>query len=390
MNVRPLLSALLVTGVSLLGMAHGGSLLLQPAAAPPPALRVAGPNLSAPAAALQNSAQASLDRLAARDPVSDPRYYQAGVWVHEEPLCFRCDVGPGVTAAVLAALTGNVADRTMAIDTMDTAIRLHRLPSGAFGPPAGSETTPDIQTTFYAVQLGITLQVLGATLDAAHRTAWGQALGGAADFLDKNGNYKWYTNGNVVIANAVTAAMAWRATGNARYQAMYNAAYTFALSPPQNRWPGRGLVMAGPVNITDPTRASAYLTEEGPGTPGFDADYGEFQADLAAILFLVTGESRVLDLTNMLVNQLLPRVNKTTWDLDTSGGTRRPTVDRVVPFTTCALAVLASNGRTDLIPLAQSQSKAIASAYAGSTTYTNIGIYQQWGTRLAPTLLTLH
>jgi hypothetical protein len=277
----------------------------------------------------------------------------------------------------------------MAIETMDTAIKLHQLPNGAFGPPAGSETGTDIQTVFFAVQLGFTFQVLGMTLDAAHRTSWSRALGGAADFLEKNGNYKWYTNGNIVLANTVAAAMAWRATGDARYKTMYDTAFDFALKPPQARWPGRGLVMTVPASSTDPSRAAGYLTEEGPAPPGFDSDYTEMQADFAAILYLTTGEARALDLTNLLVNQLMPLVNKTTWELNTSGGSRRPMVNRAVPFTTCALAVLASNSRPDLLTLAQSQAKAIGMSFSESTTYTNIGMYQQWGSRLAPTLLSL-
>jgi hypothetical protein len=383
----------MVTGVTLLGVTQGGirdkpgTTVVQRAT--PPAKVTGSVSLSAQASALRTVAQTGLDRLALRSPESDPRYYQNGVWVHDGVSCFRCDVGPGVTASVLATLTGNLADRSMAIQTMDTAIKQHQLASGAFGPPAGSETVPDIQTAFFAVQLGVALQALGTTLDAAHRSSWGQALGAAVDYLEKNGNYKWYTNGNIALTNTVAAAMAWRATGDPRYHAIYDAAYTFSIQPPQIRWPGRGLVMTTPASPTDPSRAAGYLTEEGPGAPGFDSDYTQSQADMAAILFLVTGEQRALDLTNLLVNRLLPLVNKTTWDLDTSGGTRHPTLNRVVPFTTPAVAVLAGNGRTDLIGLSQSQSAAILTSFAESANYTNIGMYQQWGSRLAPELLFL-
>ncbi|MEN3309574.1 MAG: hypothetical protein V7603_5776 [Micromonosporaceae bacterium] len=396
MNVCRLLSALSLTGVTLLGVAHG----LAPATKPKPVVQQKPPpapvkkkaspaELSPYAAALQKVAQTGLDRLAAVDGAGDPRYYKDGVWVHDGPVCLRCDVGPGVTASVLAAVTGNASDRSTAIQTMDTAIKLHRLSSGAFGPPAGAESGPDIQTTFFAVQLGLSLQALSPTLDLAHRTAWGQALAGAVDFLSKNGNFKWYTNGNIVLTNAVAAAMAWRATGDSRYKAIYDAAFDFALQPPQTRWPGRGLVTTTPASAVDPARAAGFLTEEGPGTPGFDSDYTQMQADMAAMLYLTTGESRALNLTSVLVNRMLPLVNQTTWELDTSGGSRHPAINRVVPFTTCALAVLASNGRPDLIPLAQSQSKAIGTVFAESVTYTNIGMYQYWGSRLAPTLLAL-
>jgi hypothetical protein len=394
MNVSRLLSALTVIGVALAGVAHG----VAPAKRPKPVVQPKAPPVkkaspvepSPYAAALQKIAQTGLDSLAATNSQADPRVYKDGVWVHDGAACFRCDVGPGVTAAVLGTLTGNASDRSMAIQTMDTAIKDHRLPSGAFGPPAGSESGPDIQTTFFAVQLGLTLQALGSSLDSAHRSAWGKALAGAVDFLAKNGNFKWYTNGNIVLTNAVAAAMAWRATGNAHYKEIYDNAFAFALQPPQVRWPGRGLVTTTAASAVDPSRGAGFLTEEGPGRPGFDSDYTQMQADMAAILFLTTGESRALNLTSVLVNRMLPLVNQVTWELDTSGGTRHPQTNRVVPFTTCALAVLASNGRPDLIPLAQSQSRSIGVVFAQSTTYTNIGMYQYWGSRLAPTLLALH
>ncbi|MFC4044501.1 hypothetical protein ACFO1B_39330 [Dactylosporangium siamense] len=331
-----------------------------------------------------------LTALTTRDGGADPRYFEDGVWVHDQAPCFRCDVGPGVAAAALGALSGDERLKAMAIRTMDSAVQHHRLNTGAYGPPAGGETGPDIQTMFFAVHLGLTLHILGTSLDSAHRIAWTDALRAATDFLVRNGNFTWYTNGNISLGNAVVAGITAAATGQQRYADIYDEGLAFALDPPQSRWPGRGLILTRQPAAADGADGAGYLTETaGNGPPGFDADYTQTQADFAAILALVTADPRAIRLTNLLANQLLPRVDRTTWLLDTSSGSRHPDQHRTAPFTTCAAAVLAAHGRNDLVSLVDNQVAFIGTAFAESGGYTNVGMYQLWGSRMAPTLMVV-
>jgi hypothetical protein len=240
----------------------------------------------------------------------------------------------------------------------------------------------------FANELGIALVALGPKLDPGHVQAWTAAVTGAADFLIRNGNLSWYTNGNMVLGNALTMALAYRLTGDATYQAAYEEALTFALHPDQGLWPGYGIVYTATPNRPDGRDGAAYLTETGGGSSGYDAELTAAQADVATQLFLVNRDPRILRLMNLFMNQIRPRIDTTAWTLDTSGGTRHPQPSRIVGFNSPVLAVLAwEGGRGDLAPLVSSQIAMIDHKFRGALTYTNAGMYYNFGTE--PTSLLL-
>src|SRR6266705_1684995 len=45
--------------------------------------------------------------LSVQSSTSDPRYFSGGAWLSGLDDCFRCNVGPGVAAAAVAATTGD-------------------------------------------------------------------------------------------------------------------------------------------------------------------------------------------------------------------------------------------------------------------------------------------
>ncbi len=345
------------------------------------------PALSRPnAEALLKTARDSLEASRRRDSSDDEYFFANGIWETGRPLCIRCNIGPGVVAAALASSGADRSLVKLAVQTIDPAIKEYQARNGSLGPGADDEEGPDIQTMTFATQLGMALYAIGPQLDDNRRARWTEALRGATEFLINNGNYAWYTNGNIALGNALVAALTWRATGDDRYRAVYWDAIEFAQNP-GDKWPGRGLVITKKPTSDSGADGAGYLTEaRSGGRPGFDADYTQVQADMAAMTALVTEDSRAVRLTNLLVNQLMPRVDQTRWLLNTSNGSRHTDRVRFVPFTTSALTVLARRGRPDLAAVAGAQSKSSA-AYV--TSDRGEAAYKMWGYRLAPTIMAM-
>src|SRR6266513_3275148 len=82
----------------------------------------------------------SIRSLSVQSSASDPRSFIGGAWVSGLDDCFRCNIGPGVAAAAVAASTGDRLAFGLAVLTFDHAIAAHRRADGSFGPPSGDET----------------------------------------------------------------------------------------------------------------------------------------------------------------------------------------------------------------------------------------------------------
>jgi hypothetical protein len=321
---------------------------------------------------------------------SDPRYFIRGVWVSGQDDCFRCNVGPGVAAAALAGMGADKSALELAIQTFDHAIAAHRQPDGGFGPPAPGEGGSAIQTMMFANELGTALVVLRAHLDPARIQLWTTALTGAADYLIRNKDLGFYANGNIALGNVLAMALAHRVSGEAGYLTAYEEALSFTLKPDQRHWPGYGLAYSKTPTRADGVDGAGYLGESGGGAPGFDPEYTVMQADVATRLFWVTQDARALRLMNLFMNQLLPRIDTRAWTLDTSNGSRHAEANRKVGFNSPVLAVLAWKGnRTDLAPLVSSQFAMIDRSFRGALTYSNPGMYFNFGSELASLLLAL-
>ena len=313
-----------------------------------------------------------------------------GLWLGGDPDYWRSSSGPGLAAAAVAAATGNPTMRADAEQTFDTLIAEHEQPNGSFTAAAGAPDpqSPDIDTMFFVDNLGMALWALRPQMSSGTVAAWTSAITAGANFLVNNGNLTWYTNGNVVIGNALVMALAYWATGNSVYDSYYQQELSFAVSPPQNRWPGFGLIYTKVPTLPDGSDGSAYFAESGGGAPGFDADYSQIQLDQLTRLYLVTNSPQVLRLVNLEVNQEWPLVNTTNFELNTSGGTRHPQADRFIPFNSPGVPLAASaGGESYLVPYLQRQAAAVESVYSGLTTYWDSGGQYGFGLEAATFVL---
>ena len=332
------------------------------------------------------SLAADIGTLVADQAPGDPN----GLWVGGDPVYWRSSSGPGLAAAAVAGLDGDPTMGQDAVQTFDTLIASHQQPNGSFTAVPGTPQpqSPDVDTMFFATNLGMALWTLHGQMTAADVATWTSVLTGAADFLVANGNLAWYSNGNIVIGNALVMALAAWASGDSRYEADYEAALSFALAPPQNRWPGFGFVYTTEPTLPSGADGAGYFAESGGGAPGFDADYVQLQLDQLTRLYLVTGSPMVLRLVNLLFNQEWPLVDPQTWTLDTSGGTRHPQQGRYISFSTPALALLATvGGRGDLIPYVSGQLASVETDYRGSVVNWSPGAQYGFGVEAASFVL---
>lgn len=291
-----------------------------------------------------------------------------GTWINSYG-CFTCDAGPAMAYATVAGLTRDAKKQAVAVAVFDAIIKAQQQPNGAFGTGGG----PDIGTMFFANALGSAAVITRGTLDATHKITWAKSVARAADYLVANGNLRWYTNGNINIGNALTMALAARLTGNPAYKTHFETALQFAISPPQPRWAGYGLHYTKKPTRADGSDGKAYFAEAGAGGIGYDPEYSMVQLEMLTRLYLVTHDARVSRLMNLVLNQLLDRVNKTTWIMDASRGTRHTEAVRNFPFDTSGLSVAVTlGGRTDLRPL-------VAGQVAAMERYLRSNISQQGG-----------
>jgi hypothetical protein len=232
--------------------------------------------------------------------------------------------------------------------TINTAISTRQQPSGQFTPPAGDTQPSGIATIFFGLEFGTVYHQLAAVLDQATRARWQSSLAAAADYLARTGNLTWYSNGNINLSEITFFWLVWQATGNTKYERDYNSLWKFTLHPPQNEFPGSGLVVVKAPTKADGSDGMGYLTETGAGGTGFDASYTSTQLDNLCRLYLLSRDPRVLYLANLEINMLLPRINSS-FVLNISSGTRHTEANAQAGIMTSSFAVLGLvGGRTDL------------------------------------------
>ena len=114
------------------------------------------------------------------------------------------------------------------------------------------------------------------------------------------------------------------------------------------------------------------------------------QLALAADWFVLTRDARALRLTNLLINQELPRVRKSDWTIDIDGGTRRGTPGARYGFTSSALPLLALlGGRDDLLGDVAAQAAVRGKTYRDATGFINPGNSYSFGLELGTLLWAL-
>jgi hypothetical protein len=329
----------------------------------------------------------SIAALSTRSGPGDQQYFANGVWHSPDNSIWNYNIGPGSAAAALWQATGrsDTRLRSLAIQTFDTVISTRRHANGSFG---AANDGPDITSMMVGVELGTAYLDLQSTLGRRRADRWRNAVVGAADFLIRNGNLTWYTNGNINIGNTELFYLAWRASGATRFWRAYNQSWAFTLHPPQSRWPGFGLhLLTARLPAGGDRGAAGYLAESGGRRPGFDPEYAGVQLDVVSRLYVLSGDPRALRLANLLTNALLPRVGGT-WLLNTSGGTRHPWPDRHVAFMTPGLATVGwLGGRSDIATDLSDQFARIDEEYRAAMSYGSANMYHGLGSQVAVILL---
>jgi hypothetical protein len=283
----------------------------------------------------------SLSQSLARDvaalaalPAGDPRSLFAG----GTPENFRSKLGPAQAAAAVAAATGDATALWRATAICKYLVKTYQQPGGVW---LGHN---DVETEFAAGAIGFVLHLVGPRMPAADRALLTSSVTRAADYLVANRNLAYYTNGNINIGNTVVFAAAYEQTHNPVYQADFETALSFATDPKLPRWNGFGLFYTKRPTKADGSDGKAYFAESGGGFPGYDADYTQLQLDQVTRLYLMTRDPRAARLVNLLFNQEWPRIDTTSWLLDTSGGTRHPEAQRHIGWNSPAMMVLVARG----------------------------------------------
>ncbi len=328
-----------------------------------------------------------VDNLAQKTYRTDPVYFN-GAFQSPEKLCWMCNTGPGAAAAVLATFGGPRASyyRRLAIRTFSDAIHARQRVDGSFLNPALPSQGSGIPTLFFGVELGEAYVEMGPTLSPATRRLWRDTLGRAARVLLGQGLLTHYVNGNINLQFTELLWDAWHATGDSALHRDYETSWAFTMSPGPS-WRGFGLITTKHGNGPHGSTSSGYLTESSGGSPGFDPDYTQLQADEAARLYVLSHDGRALLLMNLLTNQLRP-LSTPGFLLNTSGGTRHPQADRFVPFTDSAVPVLSwLRGRTDLLPDVPNQFRELRQVLCQNLVFPYAPLYRAMGNELSVLLL---
>ncbi len=350
----------------------------------------APPAPTSSAALLTDTLTQALAAMTRRTDTSDLRYFSDGAWLNGDDRCWRCNLGPGVAAAALAA-TADATYLPVAVATVDRAVRVNQQADGSFGPPMPGEGGNGIQTSLGVAELAEIYLVLGDRVDTTRRDRWRASLVRAVDYLDSSGSLRWYTNGNIVAANALATGLVAKITGTDRSRTLFEGSLTFATNPSQTRWPGLGLRYTTTPTRADGADGAGYLTESSSTATGYDPEYTQMQLDVFTRLFVLTADPRALRLSNLLWNQIRQRVNTTTWTLDASNGSRHTDAVRLVTLTSSGPTVLAVlGGRADLGALYPSQLKVVDGFYRGSGNTGGIGEYYGFGTEATTAFLALN
>jgi hypothetical protein len=360
------------------------------ASAPPAAVARAAASPERGTRAVAHRQARSLERLLGymirelsirRDPTDD-QLFDGREWRSDDMRCWPCNLGPGVAAAVMwrRSKLDRARNGRLAMQTFEGMLDQHQQPDGSFG---AAPATGDLTTLFASVDLATATSELQPLLTPGQLRRWRTALAKAADFVwGKLGDY--YVNGNINVGVAVLMELAQRITGKPRFRSYARQGMRFALRPPQDRWPGFGLQFTTNPKRADDSDGAGYFAEKGAGQPGFDPEYTTLQSMFLTRLYELAPSARVLRLMNLLFNSVRPRVDTSTFQLRTDGGTRHPQLGRKVPFLSPILSALAfQGGRADLLSLVPKQRARIADEMRHSLTYSYGNMYRALGAEVA-------
>jgi hypothetical protein len=305
-----------------------------------------------------------------------------GVWTNTtDNTCWVCNIGPATLDAVMA--TNDPTQVPIVVNTMDTAISQNQQPDGSF---VGAGEDPGINTIFFLQQLGDAYIMLQSQLNSATQTLWANAIESGASYLINSGNLTFYANGNLNLAQTEIMYLAWRVSGAQSFLNAYNQSWQFTESPTSARWAGYGLIITRQPSTSSSfdSDGAGYLTENGGSGPGFDPSYTLLQLDVASELFVLSHDARALDLMNLLANQELPLINKASFVLNATNGSRHSLSEG---FISTGMIILSRYGRGDLAPLIAANTAQIDASYGQSLVYANQTGYIGLARDLEPLLM---
>lgn len=191
--------------------------------------------------------------------------------------------------------------------------------------------------------LGWIILGLEEHLDASRHRRMIRTLVRCYDEVARGTRFNVYVNGNYQIPMCELAYFHGRFTGSEAADEAYESRVEFLCNPERThpRWRGYGLRLTHEPARDDWHDAVGHFTE----VPGrrldpertFDGEYTQLQLDEVIRLWLLNGDARMLRFANALLNAIIPYTNRTTWECDFRGGSRR---HQIVPFFNAGPATL--------------------------------------------------
>lgn len=166
------------------------------------------------------------------------------------------------------------------------------------------------------------------------RTRWADQVAAAVDYLTSTGEKTWYINGNFQLSKSMCYwAAAWMTGESSRWDD-FEDVITYSYDPAaflnNGSWLGYGYFEDAEPNEYGTTGWFTETTTSTPGAsqvgqPTFDPEYTLLQLELAAMAYLLTGDSRFGDPMVTLTNKVFERITDAGAQgqmIDCSGGSR--------------------------------------------------------------------
>jgi hypothetical protein len=203
---------------------------------------------------------------------------------------------------------GTSAERTMAIDILNTGIATHQQPSGYFDAGTAASGDGGVDAGMWVEAEGYSALLLRNSVSSEQLDQWEKSMAAYAGYLKTNKNLTFYPNGNVVIRQSVILLETYKLAelvgdpNAATYLSEYQAEKQFLVNPsasfPGENPPywddyGEHITSNGGFYYTE-SEASEYteplLCASGMSPcNGFDPEYSMLQMDDTAVAIAVSG-----------------------------------------------------------------------------------------------------
>ena len=132
--------------------------------------------------------------------------YRGGIWMPAQytgPAWEKYQTAAAADAVLGLLPGGTVAQRVAAAQTVDAVIANHQLPNGDFDNGTAFSGPASVGGGFWAEAEGLISATLRHSVALARLRTWEQSLARYVTFLTSSHDTDWYSNGNVVLRQAV-------------------------------------------------------------------------------------------------------------------------------------------------------------------------------------------